>query len=157
DDFINAGYGTFVEAYGADVKPLVQLGSPVTKITRRDGGVIVETAKGEAWKGRKVLVTVSTGVLAAREITVEPELPASKHAALRGLPMGVLDKVIMEFTTPSVFPTQDGRSLENTWVLYGGEQDDGKDDLAFVLRPLGSNIAVGFFGGQRAKDLEVLP
>lgn len=162
DDFVNEGYGTFVEEYGEDVKPLVRLGLPVTKIARRDGGVVVEAGKGEVFEGRKVVVTVSTGVLAAKKIAFEPDLPASKWDAIKALPMGLMNKVILEFTTDNVFPIQGGKGsggalIKNTWVLYGGGDKDGKDDLAFVFRPLDTNIAVGFFGGQRAWELEKLP
>ena len=162
DDFVDEGYGAFVEKYGADVKPLVRLGLPVTKITRRDGGVIVEAGKGESFEGRKVVVTVSTGVVAAKKIAFEPDLPASKWDAIKALPMGLMNKVILELTTDKVFPIQGARGsggalLKNTWVLYGGGDKDGKDDLAFVFRPLDTNIAVGFFGGQRAWELEKLP
>lgn len=154
DDFLQEGYGTFVEAYGADVLPLVHLGAPVTKITRRAGGVVVEAGQGETFEARKVLVTVSTGVLAQNKIKFEPDLPESKKAAIKSLPMGVMDKVILELTTPDVFPVHGAHTLKNTWVLYGGDDPSGKEDLAFVFRPMDTNIAVGFFGGQRARDLE---
>lgn len=117
----------------------------------------VETKQGERFSGRMVLVTVSTGVLAAGKIRFEPELPAGKVAAIRGLPMGLLDKVILEFSTPDVFPMQGGAPVENAWLLYGGDLDRRDDDMAFVFRPMGTLIAIGFFGGQRAWELEKLP
>jgi monoamine oxidase len=161
DDFVDEGYGTFVEEYGKDVKPFVRLGLPVTKITRRDGGVVVEAGKGEIFEGRKAVVTVSTGVLTKKKIAFEPDLPESKWKAIEALPMGLMNKVILELTTDKVFPIQGGKGvggglLKNTWVLYGGSNKDGTDDLAFVFRPLDKNIAVGFFGGQRAWELEKL-
>jgi monoamine oxidase len=159
DVLIRRGYGTFVEEYGQEVLPQVRLSSPVTKIVRdgRDsGGVTVETKPGERFSGRMVLVTVSTGVLAAGKIQFAPELPADKVAAIRGLPMGLLDKVILEFSTPDVFPRQDGAPVENAWLLYGGDLDRRDDDMAFVLRPMGTLIAIGFFGGKRAWELEKL-
>ena len=102
-------------------------------------------------------MTVSTGVLAAGKIAFDPPLSAAKLQAIRALPMGVLDKVILEFDTPDVFPTDGGKTLENTWVLYGGDDDKGHEDLALVLSPMKTNIVVGFFGGDYAKELERLP
>lgn len=157
DVLIQRGFGTFVEEYGQEVLPQVRLRSPVTRITRDGGGVTVETKPGERFSGRMVLVTVSTGVLAAGKIQFEPELPADKVAAIRGLPMGLLDKVILELSTPDVFPKQDGVPVENAWVLYGGDLDRRDDDMAFVFRPMGTLIAIGFFGGKRAWELEKLP
>lgn len=158
DVLLERGYGTFVEEFGQELLPRVRLNSPVTRIVRQNGGgVTVETAKGERFSARMVLVTVSTGVLAAGRIRFEPELPADKQAAIRGLPMGLLDKVILEFSKPDVFPKQDGALVENAWLLYGGDLAHGNDDMAFVFRPMGAPIAIGFFGGQRAWELEKLP
>lgn len=157
DDFVDQGYGTFVEKYGADVKPFVRLGSPVTKVNTKSVGVIVETDKGEVFTASKVLVTVSTGVLIEKNITFDPPLPKSKLDAIEALPMGVLDKVVLQFNTADVFPEQEHQLLKNTWLLYGGGDEQGKEDLAFVMRPLDTNIAVGFFGGAWAKELEAQP
>lgn len=157
DVLIQQGFGTFVEDYGREVLPRVWLNSPVTRIAHDAGGVTVETRQGERFAARMVLVTVSTGVLASGKIRFEPPLPADKIAAIRGLPMGLLDKVILEFSTPDVFPRQDGAAVEDAWLLYGGELDHTDDDLAFVLRPMGTLIAIGFFGGDRAWELEKLP
>ncbi|WP_394840983.1 FAD-dependent oxidoreductase [Pendulispora brunnea] len=157
DVLIKKGYGTFVEEYGKEMLPDVHLSSPVTRIRRGPNGVVVETSKGERFEARKVLVTVSTGVLRAGKIKFDPELPKDKLEALDGLPMGVLDKVIMEFKTPDVFPKDNGASLANTWVLYGGDTKNPDDDMAFVFSPMRSNIAIGFIGGERAWKLEKLP
>lgn len=157
DVLIQRGYGTFVEEFGQEVLPQVRLSSPVTRIVRDRDGVTVETKTGERFSARMALVTVSTGVLAAGKIGFEPELPADKIAAIRGLPMGLLNKVILEFSTPDVFPRKNGATLEDVWLLYGGDLDHRDDDMAFVFRPVGSLIAIGFFGGQRAWELEKLP
>jgi monoamine oxidase len=157
DVLVTRGYGTFVEGYGEEVLPEVRLSSPVTRIARDPDGVTVETKQGEHFSARMVLVTVSTGVLAAGKIQFEPALPAGKVAAIRGLPMGLLDKVILEFKTPDVFPRKDGVTVENSWLLYGGDLDRRDDDMAFVFRPMGTLIAIGFFGGKRAWELEQLP
>lgn len=158
DVLIQQGFGTFVEEYGQEVLPEVRLSSPVTRITREaGGGLTVETQQGERFSGRKVLVTVSTGVLASGKIRFEPELPADKVAAISGLPMGLLNKVILEFSTHDVFPRKDGVLLEDVWLLYGGDLDHLDDDMAFVVRPMGTPIAIGFFGGNKAWQLEKLP
>ncbi len=157
DVLIQRGFGTFVEEYGRELLPRVRLNAPVTRIAYGSDGVTVETRQGERFRTRMVLVTVSTGVLAAGKIQFEPPLPADKVAAIRGLPMGLLDKVILEFSTPDVLPRKDGAAIEDAWLLYGGELDHQDDDLAFVLRPMGTLIAIGFFGGDRAWELEKLP
>ena len=156
DDFLERGYGEFVVAWGQEVLPSVRLDSPVTKISYEDPKkVVVETKKGEQFEGRKVLVTVSTGVLASTDdrnkITFQPELPADKRDAIKSLPMGLLNKVVLQFKTDAAPCGPKGTKLVNAWVLFDGP---GAEDMAFVLRPLGANIAVGFYGGDRAVELE---
>lgn len=154
DDFIREGVGTFVARFGRDVP--VRLNSPVTAIqygAAVGGGVQVETAGGK-FRGRRVVVTVSTGVLAARKIAFTPELPAWKWEAIRGLPMGLLNKIVFRF---------DGEILPqeaiSEWVLHQQSPAPESGDpevMAFVVKPLGSNLIVGFYGGSQARRFEQL-
>lgn len=147
DDFVKEGIGTFVAKFGKDVP--VEINQPVTQIKYNKNGVEVRTAKGKTYKGKTVLVTVSTGVLSSGKITFVPRLPKWKRQAIAGLPMGLLTKVILEFKS-DVFGTEKA----NTWVLNDGP---GKDDMAFVVKPLEANAAVGFYGGNRAWEAEKAP
>lgn len=144
DDFVREGMGTFVAAYGKDVP--VRLSSMVTKVRYDAAGVTVELATGERFRGKRVLVTVSTGVLAAGKIAFDPPLPQWKLDAIAALPMGVLDKVVLEFKT-DIF----GDTPESSWVLWDGP---GRDNIAFVIKPLGAPIAVGFHGAEQARQYE---
>ncbi|WP_438480694.1 flavin monoamine oxidase family protein [Oleiharenicola lentus] len=155
DDFVREGIGNLVTRYGRDVP--VQLNSPVTAIRYGSAAagseVVVETANGK-YRGRRVVVTVSTGVLAARRIAFAPELPEWKWDAIRGLPMGLLNKIIFRF---------DGEVLPNEpvseWVLHqqSPPPETGEPEvMAFVVKPLGSNLIVGFFGGSQAHRFEKL-
>ncbi|SEU08646.1 Monoamine oxidase [Stigmatella erecta] len=146
DDLLKEGMGTFVERLGQQ-EP-VCLNSPVTKITYREDGVELEVKNGKRYQARKALVTVSTGALQKKKIQFDPELPAKKREAIAGLPMGNMQKVIIDFK-------DQGNLLGNTppdsWVLYQGPS---REVMAFVIKPLGKNIAVGFYGGQQAQAFE---
>jgi len=146
DDLIKQGMGNFIEAYGKD-EP-VCLHSPVTKITYTDNGVVVEVKNGKRYEARKALVTVSVGVLQAEKIQFEPPLPPSKLKAIAGLSMGNMQKVIIDFKDQ---PDLMGDTPSNSWVLYQAPDDAV---MAFVIRPLGKNIAVGFYGGEQARRYE---
>lgn len=117
--------------------------------------MVVETKNGGRYEGRKILVTVSTGVLASTDdrnrIVFEPELSADKRDAIKSLPMGLLDTVVLQFKDDAALCRPNGKQLVNTWVLYDGP---GNDDMAFVFRPLGAPMVLGFYGGDRAADLE---
>ncbi len=157
DDFVAEGIGAFVARFGRDVP--VQLNSPVTAI-RYGGdagnGVVVETRSGsgaaQTYRGRRVVVTVSTGILAARRIVFAPELPDSKWEAIRSLPMGLLNKVVFEFPK-DVFANE----VTSEWVLHqrpGQPAGRTPEVMAFVIKPLGADMAVGFYGADQARDFE---
>jgi monoamine oxidase len=147
DDLINKGMGAFVEKFGEDIP--VCLDSPVTKIAYSEDGVVVDAAD-RRYKASNALVTVSVGVLRAKRIAFEPALPAWKQDAIDHLQMGNLQKIIIPFKK-DIFRNE----LPNSWVLYEGDsQEEERRVMAFVIKPLGTNIAIGFFGGDRARTLE---
>lgn len=162
DDLVDRGMGTFVETYGEGVP--VCLGSPVTHIAYDDAGVSVEAA-GRRYRGATTVVTVSVGVLQAGKIAFDPPLPSWKREAVERLRMGHMQKVILPFredvfagATPSswvlaehaVSPAE--RDLAARAGLEIAEQE--RRVMAFVVRPLGADIAIGFFGGDWAKLFE---
>jgi monoamine oxidase len=159
DNFLVSGMGKFVQQFGNN-QPFC-LKSRVTKITYTEDGVSVDVSKEGSkpltYKARKVLVTVSTGVLQSKKIEFEPDLPARKWAAINALPMGNMQKVIM------VLPEKRDRDFfagtePNSWVLYEGKE--AKDQkyanvMAFVVKPFDKkNVVVAFYGGKRAKAYE---
>ena len=162
DDLINKGMGAFVEKLGEDIP--VCLDSPVTKVAYSENGVVVE-AGDRRYQASNALVTVSVGVLRANRITFEPALPAWKRDAIDHLRMGNMQKVIIPFKK-DIFRGE----RPNSWVLYEGDLleeeqrlaeqrhlpagDRKQGVMAFVIKPLSTNIAIGFFGGDRARALE---
>ncbi|MEM6704677.1 MAG: FAD-dependent oxidoreductase [Acidobacteriota bacterium] len=89
------GYSTIFEALEGDYE--VRLSSQVRRIAQTEGGVEVELADEVRETFDVVLVTVPLGVLKARTIVFEPELPAPKTAAIERMGMGVLDKLYLRF------------------------------------------------------------
>lgn len=158
DRLIVGGFGGFVADYGREVASDVRLKAKVVEIDTQQSPAVVKTESGSLFYSRKVLVTVSTGVLARKIITFKPGLDADKEKAIQNIPMGILNKVILQFD-PSKdktfkFPTDGAADLSNRWVLYGGDLKNDADDLAFVFRPAGKDIVIGFAGGRRAEEME---
>lgn len=137
-----AGYGNLVATWGADVA--VTLGCRAEQITLTPQGVTVQTAQGPI-QGRAVILTVSTGVLAADTIRFAPELPAWKAAAIAALPMGTENKFGLHFARDVFGP--EGRGYFSTWNDDGGK---AKIDV----NVMGFNTAVVFVGGRNALRLE---
>lgn len=162
DDLVAQGMGTFVEKLG-DGLP-VCLKAPVTEIDY-SGNQVKVSAGGRVFQGYHALVTVSVGVLKKKKIAFKPELPKEKLEAIDRLQMGNMQKVIVSLNK-DIFPNEP----KNAWVLYEGDLsgpalefaekqklpgfDVKRVVMAFVIKPLGKEIAIGFFGGDWAKALE---
>ena len=162
DDLIDKGMGAFVERLG-DGLP-VCLNSPVTGVDYSGDGVKV-SAGGRVFEASHALVTVSVGVLKKKTIAFNPPLPERKLKAIVQLQMGNMQKVIIPLTR-DILP----KEPMNSWILYEGDLPTEALDfarkhqlplvnktqvvMAFVIKPLNKNIAIGFFGGDWAKALE---
>ena len=162
DDLIDKGMGAFVEKLG-DGLP-VCLNSPVTEVDYSGDGVKV-SAGGRVFEASHALITVSVGVLKKKKIAFNPELPERKLNAIAQLQMGNMQKVIIPLKR-DILP----KEPMNSWILYEGDLPSEALDfarkhqlplvngtrgvMAFVIKPLNKNIAIGFFGGDWAKALE---
>jgi hypothetical protein len=136
------GYGSLVAAWGADVP--VSLNTRAEKIDWSGLGVQVETPKGTV-KGRVVLITVSTGILASGAVLFAPDLPDWKAEAIYSLPMGTENKMGVHFDT-DVFG-EDGRGHYSTW---NQDRTMAKVDASVM----GLNTAHVFVGGRYGIWLE---
>ena len=87
---LKEGFGALVARWAADVP--VTLNAPAKVIRWGTGGVSVDTPKGTI-TGKKLLVCVSTNVLASGTIKFEPGLPEWKLEAARELPLGVHNRI----------------------------------------------------------------
>jgi monoamine oxidase len=153
DDLVAQGFGRFVEKIGEGLP--VCLNSRVTEVNYDvHYGETVGTeirAGGRVYRAKYALVTVSVGVLRAKRIAFHPPLPEWKQTAIDHLQMGNLQKIIIPFSR-DIFPNVP----DSSWVAYEGDIFPGgkRGVMAFVIKPLGKNMAIGFFGGDQAKAFE---
>ncbi len=168
DDLIAQGFGRFVQKIGEGLP--VCLNSRVSDVQYGETIGAEIRAGGRVYRAKYALVTVSTGVLRAKRIAFHPPLPEWKQTAIDHLQMGNLQKVIVPFSR-DVFP----KIPNSSWVVYQGNifpLEPGKGEppasssiagssvagkrgvMAFVLKPLGKTMAIGFFGGDQAKAFE---
>lgn len=136
------GYGNLVATWGADVP--VSLNTRVERIDWSGPGVVVETPKGTI-RGRTVLSTVSTGILASGDILFTPKLPDWKSEAIDNLPMGTENKMGVHFNK-DVFGA-DGCGHYTTWNADG---ESSRIDASVM----GLNSAHVFSGGRHGIWLE---
>lgn len=138
---VRDGYGALVVRHAADLP--VTLATPVERIDWGGERVRVTTPRGTVEAGA-VIVTVSTGVLAADVIRFEPALPVWKQEAIAAVPLGKANKVAIQL---------DGRRLgvdEHTSVLV----PVGDGAISFQFRPFGWDLATGYLAGPFCDELE---
>ncbi len=138
---VATGYGNLVARYGFDVP--VSLNSAVRKIDWSGRDISLHTTKGTV-RAKKVILTVSTGVLAAHEIEFSPALPDWKLDAVNGLPLGSSTRVALMFDTPLL------KELPSSFTV----RTHGDDPLNFRNRPFGYDYVEISAGGRMAEWME---
>ena len=142
---LERGYGALIAAYFADIP--VTLSCPVHRIDMTGANVKVVTEEGTV-EAKSVIVTVSTNVLSSGAIRFLPQLPARMQEALDGVPTGHANKVAFAFKR-EVFGLP-----EMSHPLAIDEKKPARPALSFQVRPFGHNMAIAYFGGSEAADLE---
>jgi monoamine oxidase len=138
---VDIGYGTLAEKAA---QPLdVRFDTLVREIDLTGPLVRVATNKGDI-RVRKVILTVSVGVLRAGDIKFLPELPLDHQRALDGLRMGALSKVAF---------TLDGPKLEFKPHQFLAEIGRPNEAMTFETYPFDQDIVVAVFGGDYARGL----
>jgi monoamine oxidase len=141
------GYGELLACFGSGLP--VTLNSRVLRVSwqRRSHNsslsVIVETGE-ERIAGRAVIVTVSTGVLAAGAIAFDPPLPEPLREAIRSIPAGAAEKVAFRLA-PRILDCP-----PDTRVHF---LRDGPETVRLLLRPLGHDVVIAYFAGAFARRM----
>jgi len=138
---VGSGFGTLVSEWGGTVP--VTLNSAVLDVDWSGPQVRVSTNKGVLRVG-KVILTVSTGVLATRQIRFTPELPDWKITAIQSLPMGSSTRVALTFDEPFLDELPDDFTI----------RVDNDQPLHFRNRPCGYPGVEIATGGRLAEWME---
>jgi monoamine oxidase len=136
-----AGYGALIQRLAPDQAEM-HLETPVTRIDRNAGRLVIETPRGEI-AARCAIVTVPTSLLAAGVFVIEPDLPSVREAAAQ-LPLGLADKVYLGLDEPEAF-AGDGHLLGHP---------DRTETASYHLRPFGRPLIEAYLGGRNARTLE---
>ncbi len=121
----------------------VRLNTRVTAIAAESHGVRVSTDAGGFTAGAAI-VTVSTGVLRAGHIAFAPVLPPEVVAALDGLPMGLLSKIVLQAAT------DDRLGLAPDSGVFRRLDRRGAPFLSTAFWPGEAPFATGYVGGAAA-------
>lgn len=98
DQFVLNGYHRVTDALvnGGDVRH----GCDVQTIEHFSSGVEIRCRDGRRFVGERAIVTVPLGVLKARALRFEPDLPASKWAAVDEIGFGAYEKYYFDLSKP---------------------------------------------------------
>ncbi len=142
DWLLGEGLGTLIARLGARVP--VQLNCPVTAVDWSGKRIAVTTALGKI-ETDQVVVTVSTGVLAAERIAFTPNLPDDKLSAVADLPTGLLNKVGLLF---------DGGAQAFPEGYLADYHAGGEQFCSILFGFCGTDLAVAFVAGRFGQELE---
>lgn len=142
DWLVGGGLGNLIAKLASKVP--VKLNCAVTAIDWTAPGVVVTTADGDI-RAKHVIVTVSTGVLAAEKIKFSPPLPDERLEAIESLPMGLLQKI--------------GILFDEDWKEAGeGYLADyhrkGEEFCSIEFGFFNTGLAIAFVSGRFAQQLE---
>lgn len=127
----------------------IRLGMPVSRVAVERGGVTVTTADGARHRAGAAVVTLPLGVLQAGDVQFEPGLDALKGAALAGLRMGSVVKLVVRLATR---PFEAAAGVEAVFAR-------GTPPMWWTSSPPDdpTPIWTGFVSGAGAADLLRLP
>ncbi|MGH6941120.1 flavin monoamine oxidase family protein [Hypericibacter sp.] len=139
---LREGFGALIARFGADVP--VTLNCAVQRIEWGGSEAVLHSKRGPI-KARRVIVTVSTGILGAGDIRFDPALPNWKQAAIEALPLGTHNRIGLMLDRDPFGPDFPKGSL----LL-----EESAEPMGFGIRPFGQDWVVGYTGGRFALWLE---
>jgi len=143
---LREGFGRLLQQHAAGLN--IGLNTAVKRIDWGGDGVIVETSRGSI-KAKRAIITVSTGVLGARDIQFIPDLPLAKREAIDTLPLGCYNNFAMLFNDGWPFDADAPDRIDFS---------DGNDiNFAFKLRCSNWPYIYCAVAGRQARWLERQP
>lgn len=139
------GYGALVLHLAQAALPLVNLGTPVTRIAEQGHGYRVTTTQGEI-DAETVIVTASTNALVSGLIDFDPVLPAWKLEALHAVPLGYANKIALQLREDALADVPE----HSVGVSLGV-----REMINLRFRPYGRNLVDGYIGGPLCSELEL--
>jgi len=128
------GYGAIIEALGVGLEIVTD--TVVTSVTSTADGVVVTSRDDRRFEARAAIITLPIGVLACGDVTFDPPLAEVKGAALAGLGMGPVIKIIYRFAErlapPEVQAVYAAGRAPMWWSPSAGNQTEAVVWTAFV-------------------------
>lgn len=144
NQLLPGGMGNFISSFANGVP--VELNTPVSSISWDNPCGVQLTTPGGVVSATAAIVTVPTGVLASGQLSFSPALPPEHQDAINGLPMGVMEKIALQFSK-DVFNVGEMNTLATPLL--------DKNNNSFVQAQLwGKNVGICIVGSDLAKSLD---
>ena len=141
DDVIFAkGFGQIADFLAKDIT--IELGQIVEAIDWRKTQIEIKT-QNKIYTADKVIISVPLGVLKSGKITLSPQLPGQKQAAISKIGMGVLDKCYLRFDK-AFWP----KNVD--WIEYVPENQGPWSEWVSFQNASDTPILLGFNSAQNA-------
>jgi polyamine oxidase len=138
------GFDAFIDHLAAGLD--IRTGCAVQAVELGPSGVRL-TSRAGTFEADRVLIAVPLGVLKAGSIAFSPGLSGSKRAAIQGLGISTLDKLVLRFERP-FWP-------EEREFLGRVSEEAGDFPEFFNWTPHGNMpVLIGFFGARFGRELE---
>jgi monoamine oxidase len=146
NQLIPSGMGNFISSFANGVP--IRLNTPVSSISWDNPCGVQLTTPAGIVSARAAIVTVPLGVLASERLTFTPALPTDHQDAISGLPMGVVEKIALQFNK-DVFNVADINTLATPLVDIVNN--------SFVQAQLwGKNVGICIVGSDLARELDAI-
>lgn len=142
DWFCTEGFGTLVAHYGRGLP--VSLATPASAVRWNGPGVAVDTPAGTL-AAKAAIVTVSTGVLAARRPAFDPAPPAEQAEAFARISMGTYNHIALLFSE-DIF----GQGADS-YLTYS---IDPERAMGLITNISGTRLSFNYVGGSFGRELE---
>jgi monoamine oxidase len=150
DRWVSYGYGNLLEKVANKHNLSIRLNTLVTQINTIDTDRIAITIANDSSiiYCRRVIITIPLGCLKRETILFQPSLPDWKREAINQMGMGVMNKLIVQFSNSFWDSDVSG-------FLHACKKRRGRFRSAICLPPP-ANILILFVTGLFARELEVL-
>ena len=141
------GFGNLIKDWAQNIN--VNLNTKITQINWENPVIKLKSSKGTVF-AKKLILTVSTGILSGGDIEMIPSFPKETLTAIDDLPMGTLNKIGV------CFKKQLFSSNEQGWyVSWPNTANIQEHEIgSFQVSTTGPQNAVVFAGGRYGKWLE---
>lgn len=144
DHLISGGFQQVIQDLAKDLK--IHLNTVIKKIIYSEQGITAIDQNHKTWSADHIIVTAPLGVLKARTIQFEPDLPNWKWQAIDATGFGHYEKVFISLDRHLPVPRTD-------WIEFLSSDKKKISSFLYLPRANKTSLLVGLVWGQVAQEI----